>query len=106
MLVGRVVFDAAERESLDLPIPHLHRVVDHFRLEKALRFEIVHQVVGVIRWLVAAGALALAEEEILPVHFGWCRFGRIELAKRVELGRGRKVQDFLEVGHESTWLPR
>src|ERR1700691_6361975 len=49
---------------------------------------------------MAARALALAEENLLPTHFCRCRLGGIELAKQVELGRGREVQDFLEVGHE------
>jgi hypothetical protein len=41
MQVGWVVLDAPERERLDLPVPDLHYVVDHFRFEEALRFQIV-----------------------------------------------------------------
>src|SRR6266404_867653 len=100
MQVGRVVLDASQRESLDLPVPDLHHEVDHFRLEEALSFEIVHQIVGVKGRLMAARALALAEEDLLSAHFGWRRLGGNELAEQVELGRGREVQYFLEVGHE------
>jgi hypothetical protein len=62
MQVGRIVLDPAQREGLDAAIPDLHRVVDHFGLEEPLGPEIVHQVVGILGRLIAAPALALAEE--------------------------------------------
>jgi len=100
MQVGRVVLDAAQREGFDLPVSNLHQVVDHFRFKEALRFEIMHQVVGIIGRLMAARALALTEEDLLTTHFGWRRLGGIKLAKQVKLGRGREVQHLLDVGHE------
>jgi hypothetical protein len=71
--------------DLNRPTPtRTHRVVNHFGLEETLGQEIVDQVVGVVGRLVAAGALALAEENLLPPAFRraspWrdptCRTGR------------------------------
>src|ERR1700688_675216 len=60
----------------------------------------MHQIVRVIGWNMAARALALTEEDLLAVHFGWRRPSGNELAEDVELGRGREVQHLLEVGHK------
>src|SRR5437016_3599292 len=49
---------------------------------------------------MASRALALAEEDLLAPHLGLCRLCGIELAENVELGRLRKVQHLLEIGHE------
>src|SRR6266849_6952558 len=98
--IGRVILDPAQRKGFDWPIPDGHHVVDHHWLEEALRLEVVHQVVGVKRWLVAARALALAEEDLLAAHLGSRRFAGNELAKDVELGRRWKVQHLLKIGHE------
>src|SRR5215469_4572827 len=100
MQVGRVVLGAAQREGFDRTVADCHHVVDHRRLEETLGVEVVHQIVGVEGRLVAAGALALAEEDILAAHFGWGRFSGIELAKDVEFWRWRKIQHLLEIGHE------
>src|SRR5216683_1892281 len=80
MQVGRVVLGAAQRKGFDRPVADGHHVVDHHRLEEALGLEVVHQVVGVERRLVADRALTLAEEDLLATHLGLCRFGGIELA--------------------------
>src|SRR6266446_2244998 len=98
--IGRVILNAAQRKGFDRPVPDRHHVVDHYRLEEALRLKVVHQVVGVKRRLVAARALALAEEDLLAAHLGGRRFAGNELAKNVKLGRRWKVQHLLEIGHE------
>src|SRR5712692_477131 len=98
--IGRVILDATQRKGFDRPVPDGHHVVDHHRLEEALRLEAVHQVVSVKRRLVAARALALAEEDLLAAHLGCRRLGGNELAKNVELGRRWKVQHLLKIGHE------
>jgi hypothetical protein len=77
MHVGRVVFDAAQREALGV--------------------EVVPQIVGVEGRLMAARALSLAEEDSLTSHFGWRRLCGIEFAEDVELGRWREVEHLLEV---------
>src|SRR3984893_82248 len=98
--VGRIVLGAAQRKGFDRPVPDGHHIVDHHRLEEALGLEVVHQIVGVERRLVASRALTLAEEDLLAVHLGLCRLGGIELTEDVELGRGGKVQHLLKIGHE------
>jgi hypothetical protein len=59
-----------------------------------------HQVVGVEGRLVAARALALADEDLLAPHLCGRCLGGIEFAKDVELRRRRKVQHLLKIGHE------
>src|SRR5712691_4804731 len=49
---------------------------------------------------MASRALALAEEDLPAAHLGGVRLGGIELAEDVELGRRRKVQHLLKIGHE------
>src|ERR1700730_2635221 len=98
--IGRVVLAAAQRKGFDRPVADRHHVVDHHRLEEALGLEVVHQIVGVERRLMASRALALAEEDLLAAHLGGGRLGGLELAEDVELGRGGKVQHLLEIGHE------
>src|SRR5216683_1072716 len=63
--IGRVVLGAAQREGFDRTVPDGHHVVDHHRLEEALRLEVMHQVTGAKRWLGAARAVPLAEEDRL-----------------------------------------
>jgi hypothetical protein len=76
MQVGRVVFDAAQRKGFDRPVPDHHHAVYHHRLEEALGLEVVHQVVGVEGRLMAARALALADEDLLAPHLcGRCLGG-------------------------------
>src|ERR1700737_191245 len=98
--VGRVVLHAAQGKGFDGPVADRHHVVDHYRLEEALGLQVVHQIVGVEGRLVASRALALAEEDLLAAHLGLRRLGGIELAENVELGRRRKIQHFLDIGHE------
>src|SRR6266478_5128446 len=98
--IGRVILDPAQCKGFDWTVPDGHHVVDHHRLEEAFRLEVVHQVVGVKRRLVAARALALAEEDLLAPHLGGRRLAGNELAKNVELGRRWKVQHLLKIGHE------
>src|SRR5207245_9977216 len=38
--IGRVILDAAQRKGFDWPIPDGHHVVDHHRLEEALRLAV------------------------------------------------------------------
>ena len=75
-------------------------VVSNSGLEEALRLQVVHQVVGVVRRAVAGRALAGPEEHLLPAHLGFARLLRVEHAQHAELrGRG-EVEDFHELGHE------
>src|SRR5258706_3923324 len=92
--VGRRILDAAQREGLDGSVADLIQAVDHLRLEEALGFEIVHQVVGVIGRGVAGTAPALAEEYLLAAQFGLRGLARIENAEHVEF-RCRRGTPFL-----------
>jgi hypothetical protein len=56
MQIGRVVLGAPQRKGFDRPLPYRHHVADHHRVEEALGLEVVHQIVGVERRLMAAGA--------------------------------------------------
>ena len=65
----------------------------------------MHEIVGVIGRLVAGGALGLAEEQTLAAQLALGGFGRIELAEDVELGRGREIEQLLELSHEMDLAP-
>jgi hypothetical protein len=93
-------FTPRKAKVFDRPVPDRHHVVDHHRLEEALGLEVVRQIVGVEGWLMASRALALAEKDLLAAHLGLRRLGGIELAENIELGRRRKVQHLLKIGHE------
>src|SRR5262245_53160731 len=49
---------------------------------------------------MALGTACLAEKELLAPLLGGRAFLRVELSKDVELGRGREIQERLELGHE------
>jgi hypothetical protein len=49
---------------------------------------------------LAGGALALAEEDRLSPRLCFARLARVELAVDPQLGRGREVEQLLELGHE------
>jgi len=46
-------------------------------LVKALSLKVMHGVVGVVRWHMTTGALALPEEYFLAVDFGGAGFGGV-----------------------------
>jgi hypothetical protein len=75
-------------------------------LEEALRLQVVHQVVGVVRRDVAGGALALAEEDLLPAQLALARLGRVEHAEHVSFGAGGKSSSAWNSAMKCTWLPR
>ena len=85
---------------LILPSVHGHVVLDHLRLEEAAGLQIVHLIVRVVRRRVAGRALALAVEHRLAAQLCLRGLRRIELAEHVECGRGREIQDVLELRHE------
>ncbi|MBK5295299.1 MAG: bacterioferritin [Acidobacteriia bacterium] len=69
------------------------------RLEKSLRLEIVHEVIGVIRGLMAFRAPRLAKEQLLAAKFRRIRPFGIEFPIHAELRSRGKVQQFLKLGH-------
>ncbi len=89
--IGRRIFDSAKHKRLDRTI----------RLRpKPLEFEIVHHVIGVCGWLVAACALGLAKEEFLSRNLLFRGFFTIEPGgHRIEFGRGREIDHILHLCH-------
>src|SRR5882757_9244008 len=100
MHVWRRILHATQRECLDRAVRYRRVAIDRAGLEEATGLQIVHQVVGVVRRRVAGGTLALTQKNFLPAQLLWGRFRWIEMPEKVELGRRRKVQEFLEFGHE------
>src|SRR5258707_13876325 len=74
-------------------------MIDHPRLVEALRLEIVHQVIGVVRRLMAHRALAFAEEYGLAAQLSGRCFGTVDVAEHVELRCRREVEHLLEFRH-------
>src|SRR5262245_31465003 len=102
MKVRRRFLDAAQAEILDRALGSGFHAVDHLRLEETLDLQVVHGIVGVIRSRVARGALRLAEEQRLPLHFRGllAELSGIQLAVDAQIRRRRKVEQVLELGHE------
>src|SRR5258706_13193794 len=74
-------------------------MIDHPRLVEALRLEIVHEVIRVVRRLMTHRALAFAEEYGLAAQLSGRCFGTVEVAEDVELRCRREVQHLLEFRH-------
>src|SRR5205807_583370 len=81
--VRRRVLDATQRERLDRAIARRRVIQVRLLLVEALRLQIVHQVVGVVRRRMAHGALGLAVEDRLAAHFGFRRLLLVEPAQDV-----------------------
>ena len=69
------------------------------RLIEPLGLQIMHQVVGVVRSLMAFRAARFAKEQLLTTHFGGIRFSGIELPIDTELRSRRKIEYLLKLGH-------
>src|SRR5262249_14763338 len=67
---------------------------------ESLHLQVMHQVVGVVGRNVTDRAVRLAEEDRLAAQLRLTGLRRVETAIEVELRRGRKVEQFLHLGHE------
>ena len=99
MQIGRRLLDAAQWESFDCPLRSDQHTAFHSRLVEAFNFQIVHQPVGVIRRRVAGRAVAFAEEQLFAAHFAFRRLRAVETPEEVQLRRGRKIEQLLNLRH-------
>src|ERR1700738_295014 len=101
MKVSWGVLDAAQNWRLDWSVSagRHDQPVNDLGLVETLDVQVVHQVVGIVRSLVASGTLSLAEENFLPVQFLRRCFFRIELSEHIEFGRRRKIKYLLKFRH-------
>jgi hypothetical protein len=67
MQMGRALLYAAQGECLN-------GAVSGFALQKWLQMKIVHQMVKIKRWGMAARTLCLAEENVFPARFSGVAF--------------------------------
>src|SRR5258705_3025761 len=100
MHIRRRIFDTAQRKCLDGSVAGGIHAVYHLRLEEALGFEIMHQIVGVVRGGMAGTALSLAEEDVLPPQLSGRGLAWIELAEYVQLRCRWEAQLLLEFRHQ------
>ena len=90
--IGRGIFYPSKHKRLDRTISA--------SAPKPFEFEIVHHVIGVCGWLVAACALGLAKEEFLSRNLLFRGFFTIEPGgHRIEFGRGREIDHILHLCH-------
>jgi hypothetical protein len=97
--VGRRILYTAQRKGLDRAVGRSHPPIDHAGFEEPFSFQIVHEIVGVIRRRVATSAIPLPKKQLLPPHLGLTRRFFVQLAVNAEFGSRRKVQDCLELCH-------
>src|SRR5262245_57951318 len=100
MKVRRRLFYPTQWKGLDRSLRRRQHSVDRLRLVEALHLQVMHQVVGVIGRNVTDRAVRLAEEERLAAQLRLAGLRRVETAIDVKLRRGRKVEQFLHLGHE------
>src|ERR1700688_2506140 len=101
MKVSWGVLDTSQHRCLDWSVSARRRdqPVNDLRLVETLDVQVVHQVVGIVRSLVASGTLSLAEENFLAVQFLRRGFFRVELSEHIEFGCRRKIEYLLKFRH-------
>ena len=95
-----ILFDSPQRKRLDRAIRSGHKTIDHSWFKEPLRFQIVHEIVGVVRSGMTGAAQSFAKEDILSSNFRWSRFGRVQFAVDSEFRSRRKIEKRLKLAHE------
>src|ERR1700737_5283734 len=62
---GRIL-DSTQRKSLNGTGGGRHHTIGHLRFVEAFGLQVVHEIIRVERWLMAARALPFAEKNFLP----------------------------------------
>src|SRR5258707_1303048 len=79
------------RERFDRSVRAGHHPVNHLGFIKAFRLQVVHQIIGEIRYRMAGPTLSFAEKDLLSMEFSSGSFLGIKPAIDIQFGRGRKI---------------
>src|ERR1019366_10374995 len=97
--IGWGVLDASQGERLDGTVVGHHHAIHQFLHVEALRLEVVHAVIGVVRARVAGYAPALSVKERFTPQFAGARLGAVQFTVNIQLGSGREVENLHEFRH-------
>ena len=94
------ILDTAQGKGLDRTICTCHPPVDHTRLKEALYFEVMHQIIRIVRSRMANCTLSFTEEDCLSPHFRLCSLLGTQFAIKVQLGSRREIKNLLKFRHK------